>query len=124
MAERVFGDSMRMRDPAQQKRKKARAAVNAPGEFKIKGHPDFLGCTIADVGAGGLHLLTRSSLYVGDNLTVRFQMNGSPFECQATVTRSLGKAIGVQFENLTVEDEDRLQAFIHSALLERERKKP
>ena len=31
---------------------------------------------------------------------------------------------GVQFESLTPEDEERLQAFIHTALLERERKKP
>jgi len=124
MGDKVFGDRMRMRDPAQQKRKKARAAVNAPGEFKIKGHAEFLACTIADVGAGGLHLLTRSSLYVGDQLTIKFQMNGAPFESAATVTRSLGKAIGVQFENLTPEDEARLQEFIHAALLERERKKP
>lgn len=124
MGERVFGDRMVMRDPAQQKRKKARASVNVAGEFKIKGHAEFLPCTIADVGAGGLHLLTRSSLFQGDFLTVRFPMAGSTFECNGVVTRSLGKAIGIQFENLPPEAEHRLQEFIHSALLERERKKP
>lgn len=116
--------AVRLRAPNQQKRKKARAQVNLPADFQILGHHEFLPCSLADIGSGGLALITRSSLYIGDKLKVRFKIAESPFEGQCVVVRVVGKAVGVQFENLSPADEDRLQDFIHRVFLERERKKP
>jgi len=123
-ARSLFNDSIKMRDPSQQKRKKARRSVNVPAECQIVGHSDFMPCTLTDVGAGGLSLVTRSSLYVGDKVNVRFKMGETNFDSEGAVVRVLGKAVGIQFENLAETDLDRLQDFIHRAFKDRERKKP
>ncbi|MCE9600199.1 MAG: PilZ domain-containing protein [Spirochaetia bacterium] len=124
MGESTFNDSLKIRDPSQQKRKKARTAVNIPCEFKLAGQTDFLECLLTDVGAGGVSIVTKSSLYVGDKVDVQFKMGHSPFRALGSVVRVIGKSVGLQFDSLPDGEVHRLQEFIHQAFKDRDRKKP
>jgi len=110
----LFDDSIKLRDPSQQKRKKARTPVNIPGEFMLEGRTDSYPCTITDLGTGGMSFIGKSSLYVGDKLNMRFKIKTMIVEIGVSVIRASGKSIGVQITSISEEDLDRIQDYIHS----------
>ena len=118
----LFNDSLRMRDPSQQKRKKARTQVNLDGQFHLKGQKEKNQVNLTDLGAGGLSFVSRTTLYPGDNLTIQFKLNKEILEVEATVIRTAGKNFGVQFINPSEQLVQKIQEYIHSSFFEKEKK--
>lgn len=117
----LFDDSMRMRDPAQQKRKKARAPVNRGGEFAV-GAGSYQECTVNDIGTGGLSFATRSALYPGDSIRIRVKLGEKFMDLPAMVARSSGKTVAAVFDELSEDQVITIQEYIHQSFFERDRK--
>ncbi|GIX41958.1 MAG: hypothetical protein KatS3mg129_1691 [Leptospiraceae bacterium] len=61
------------RDPSKQKRKNARIRVpNIPATFILEGLNKEYECQILDIGTGGLGISTKTLLYPGDKIRIRF----------------------------------------------------
>ena len=118
-----FNESLNVRDKAQQKRKKARATTNINGEFQLDGKGDPIPCLLTDLGTGGLSMQSKTTLYEGDKVLVRFRLGASMLQLNAVVTRLSGKNVGVQFANLGEDQMEALQAYIHTAYFEKDKKK-
>ena len=119
-----FNDSLRFRDPAQQKRKKARAQINAEAEYALSNSGGYQSCQPVDIGIGGLSFTSRSTLYQGDRLSVRFRLLERPVEFQAEVSRVSGKYVGVAFIDPPEEQLEIIQKYIHSNFFDKDKKKP
>lgn len=119
-----FNDSLRFRDPAQQKRKKARAQIEAEGEFAIGDSPSYQSCQMVDIGIGGLSFSSRSTLYQGDRVKVRFRIMDRQMEFEGEVSRTSGKYVGVAFLNPSEEQLELIQKYIHTNFFDKDRKKP
>ncbi len=120
----LFNDSLKMRDSAQQKRKKARLNVNIPGEYRLEGQSEYYPCQLSDLGAGGLSLLSKGTLYSGDQLHIRFRMDQRSIEIRGVAVRVSGKSVGIQYQDVSEEEISAIQDFIHSSFFEKEKKKP
>jgi hypothetical protein len=120
-----FDDSVKIRDAARQKRKKARTTVSIPAEFLVQGQERSIECTVTDLGTGGLSINTRSTMYAGDRLEVRMRLGQHPVTVEGTVVRVAGKSVGVQFEGVSEERLEIIQQFIHTRFFDkRDPKKP
>jgi len=125
MADRsLFNDSIRIIDPSQQKRKKARAQLEQDAQFYLQGKKETVPCTLTDLGTGGLSFISKSTLYTGDKLTVRFKVKTRTLEIPSVVVRVAGKSSGVQFTEISEQDLALIQDFIHTSFFEKEKKKP
>lgn len=120
----LFNDSMQMRDSSQQKRKKARVAINMPAEYCLAAQSEFFPCVLTDVGAGGLSMTCKGNLYQGDQVKVRFKLNTRVVEMQALVIRVNGKAVGLQYSGASEEQISAIQHFIHTTFFDKDKKKP
>lgn len=118
-----FNESLNVRDKAQQKRKKARAITNINGEFHLNGKDEAIPCLITDLGTGGLSMQSRTTLYDGDQVVVRFRLGPNYMQLAANVSRLSGKNVGLQFTNPDEKQMEALQAYIHTAYFEKDKKK-
>ncbi len=118
-----FNDSMSMRDPSQQKRKKARAQVNITGEFTLDGSDSLQPCTITDIGTGGLSFISKSTLYEGDKIKVHFKLGSLKMELDTAITRTIGKTAGAQFQAISTEQLEQIQDYIHKAFFDKDKSK-
>ncbi|MBI3395595.1 MAG: PilZ domain-containing protein [Spirochaetia bacterium] len=124
MAEKsLFNESMKVRDPSQQKRKRARTVLDKEAEFKMKGGQESVACTLTDVGTGGLSFVTKAGLYQGDLITISFQLVKRKIHIPCKVVRVSGKAVGAEYDGVSEEDLADIQEYIHSAFFEKDRKK-
>ncbi|MEQ8349872.1 MAG: PilZ domain-containing protein [Leptospiraceae bacterium] len=119
-----FNESLHFRDPAQQKRKKARAQIQAEAEFALNNSGGFQTCQLVDIGIGGLSFTSRSTLYQGDRLSIRFRLLERQVEFGGEVSRVSGKYVGMAFIEPAEEDLELIQKYIHSNFFDKERKKP
>ena len=119
-----FNDSLHFRDPAQQKRKKARAQIQADAEFCMQGNPTWHACQLVDIGIGGLSFTSRSTLYQGDKVQIRFKLLDQHVEFEGEVSRVSGKYVGLAFLNPDEELLERIQHYIHTNFFDKDRKKP
>lgn len=120
----MFNDSLKMRDSAQQKRKKARMTVNLAGEYRLESQSEYYPCQLSDLGAGGLSLLSKGTVYSGDQLRIRFRMDQRTVEIRGVVVRVNGKAVGVQYVDVSEEEIASIQDYIHQTFFEKDKKKP
>lgn len=120
----LFNDSIQVRDPAQQKRKRARTNVNFEAEFAVAGGGTLSPCVLTDVGTGGLSFTTRAGLYKGDRIEVHFVVGGKKVVIPGEVVRVAGKTVAMEYRDAGNEALDAVQNFIHAAFFEKDRKKP
>jgi hypothetical protein len=118
-----FNDSLRFRDPAQQKRKKARAPIEMEAEFTLKAGQEWQKCQLVDIGIGGLSFTSRSTLYQGDAVHMRFRLLQQPVELQGEVSRVSGKYIGIAFLDPDESYLELIQKYIHTNFFDKEKKK-
>ena len=118
-----FDDRLQVRDSDKQKRRQARTNLNLEGTFTMPGDGVPGPCTLLDIGTGGLSFLTRSSLYLGDALSLRFKLSGHELVASGTVSRVSGKTVGVQFTGLGAAELELIQSFIHDTFFEKDPRK-
>ncbi len=120
----LFNSSVQMRDPAQQKRKRARTNVNLEAEFAVAGNSIPSPCLLTDVGTGGLSFTSRAGLYKGDKIHVIFTVNKEKVSIPGEVVRVTGKTVAMEYRDASPEALDAVQNFIHAAFFTKESKKP
>ena len=118
-----FDDRLQLRDADQQKRRQARTNLNLEGTFTMAAGGEPVPCTLLDLGTGGLSFLTRSTLYLGDQVSVRCKVAGRELDVSGTVSRVSGKTVGMQFSGLASAQMEQIQAFIHVAFFEKDPRK-
>lgn len=115
-----FNNSLQMRDASQQKRKKARSRVSLAGEYRIEGKNDPVECQIVDLGTGGVSMMTKATMYVGDRIRIRMRLGPSPLDVAGVVIRVSGKTLGIQFEKVSEEQMALIQQYIHQAFFDKD----
>ncbi|MFN3603785.1 MAG: PilZ domain-containing protein [Leptonema sp. (in: bacteria)] len=102
------------RDTKKQQRKNARIRLtNLLGTFFLVSEKKEYECQILDLGTGGLGLSTKTLLYPGDKIIVKFWLEDQMFELPSIVSRVSGKNVGVIFENIQNKEIEKIQSFIH-----------
>lgn len=106
-----FGDFQK---PSKQQRKNARIRINnLIGSFTLNNQSRENECRILDIGTGGLGIETKTLLYPGDKIIIRFWLEENNFELPCVVSRVSGKNAGVVFENISEEIIAKIQNYIH-----------
>ena len=118
-----FNDSLNFRDTAQQKRKKARAQIDAEAEFAIGNSDAYQTCHLVDIGIGGLSFSSRSTLYQGDRVKIRFRLLDRMVTFEGEVSRTSGKYVGLAFLDPDEEKLELIQKYIHTNFFDKDRKK-
>ncbi|MBP9886856.1 MAG: PilZ domain-containing protein [Leptospiraceae bacterium] len=110
----LFNQSFTVFDPKKQKRKKARVRLSTPGCFFLNSHSHRVNnCHLVDLGTGGLTIQSGSTLYIGDRITVEFQLNSQTLKIQGVVARATGKDYVVRYEELPQFETSVIQDYIH-----------
>ncbi len=100
--------------PSKQQRKNARIRItNLIGNFVFHNQNKENECTILDIGTGGLGIETKTLLYPGDKIIVKFWLEDTIFELPCIVSRVSGKNAGVIYDNVSEEIIVKIQNFIH-----------
>ena len=68
---------------------------------------------MVDLGTGGLTIQSGSTLYIGDRITVEFQLNSQTLKIQGVVARATGKDYVVRYEELPQFETSVIQDYIH-----------
>lgn len=103
-----------LRSPSKQQRKNARIRVtNITGTFILQNQNKEYECQILDIGTGGLGISSKTLLYPGDKIIVKFWLEDKNFELPSVVSRVSGKNIGLIFDNVPTEMINQIQNFIH-----------
>lgn len=113
-----FNESLHMRDASRQKRKMARTTVSLSGEYLVGADERPVECSITDIGTGGLSMLTKTSMYVGDAVRVRLRLGSESLELAGQVVRVTGKTVGVQFTSIQEEHLEKIQDYIHTTFFQ------
>jgi hypothetical protein len=96
-----------------QKRKKARVKTNIEGFYFLNKTPRSIPCTVIDMGTGGLTIQSGTVLYVGDKLTVHFNLEHYPLKISGEVGRISGKNSVLRFDDLPENELHVIQTYIH-----------
>ncbi|MCS7205798.1 MAG: PilZ domain-containing protein [Leptospiraceae bacterium] len=105
------------RDPSKQKRRHARIAVsNLQGTFLVEGSGQEHDCSILDIGTGGMGISSKTLLYPGERIKMRFWLENQEFEIPGIVSRVSGKNVGIIYDNPPQDVIMKIQNFIHSKL--------
>lgn len=116
-----FDERLQLRDADKQKRKQARTGLREEAVLRVGQQPQAHPCTLVDIGTGGLSLLTKQTLYVGDVVEIECSLATKKLALSGTVARVSGKNVGVQFNKLSDEDLSTIQHFIHETFFQKER---
>ncbi len=108
----IFSSAYSTYPANKQKRKKARIAVDIEGLLEISGHPAS-DCRITSLGPGGMTLVVRTTVYLGDLVNIRFVVGMSQLNIECEVVRTTGKEVGLKFRLLSDEDEQKIQSLIY-----------
>lgn len=123
-AKQLFNNSFTVFDQKKQKRKKARVRLSTPGAYSLMNQKGKLSnCHLVDLGTGGLTIQAASPLYVGDRLTVEFQLDGKVLRITGTVARATGKDYVIRYEELPPFETGVIQEYIHKVFFKDEKKK-
>ena len=113
-AKQLFNQSFTVFDAKKQKRKKARVRLSTPGSFYLNTHKHRVNnCHLVDLGTGGLTIQSGSILYIGDGITVEFELNNQKLRIPGVVARATGKHYVVRYEELPPFETDIIQDYIH-----------
>ncbi|MCB1175752.1 MAG: PilZ domain-containing protein [Leptospiraceae bacterium] len=123
MSSSFFNDSLHMRDSNQQKRKQARANARIEATFLLDGQNQEHSCSVSDLGTGGMSILSKSTLYMGDKIRVQLKVATRMLDISCEVVRVSGKSVGLRFVEISPENLERIQEFIHSSFFSPEQKK-
>lgn len=123
-SKQLFNQSFTVFDPKKQKRKKARVRLSAPGLFYLNIHKNKpSNCHLVDLGTGGLTLQSGSPLYIGDRITVEFQLTGKSLKIPGVVARATGKDYVVRYEELPALETEVIQDYIHKVFFRDDKSK-
>ncbi len=123
-ARQLFNQSFTVFDPKKQKRKKARVRLNTPGAFYLNSNKQRLtNCHLVDLGTGGLTIQVGSPLYIGDRITVEFQLNSQVLKISGVVARATGKDYVVRYEELPPFESGVIQDYIHKVFFRDDKNK-
>lgn len=123
MSSNFYNESLNIRDASQQKRKQARTQSSLSGEFVLIGQNTSHPCVVTDIGTGGLSIQTKSTLYDGDQITIRIRLKGKLMSIDADVARVSGKNIGLKIRNMSEAEITSIQDFIHDNFFSKDKKK-
>jgi hypothetical protein len=96
-----------------QKRKKARVRTNIEGFYFLNKTPRSIPCNVIDLGTGGLTIQSGTVLYVGDKVTVLFNLENHPLKISGEIGRISGKNAVVRFDDLPPQELNVIQTYIH-----------
>ncbi len=120
----LFNQSFTVFDAKKQKRKKARVRLSTPGAFYLSTNKNRMtNCQLVDLGTGGLTIQAGSPLYIGDRITVEFQLNSQVLKITGVVARATGKDYVVRYEELPAFETGVIQDFIHKVFFRDEKGK-
>lgn len=106
-----------IRDPNRQRRKHARIRVNnLKATFQIQGSNKEYDCVILDLGTGGIGIESKTLLYPGDRVIIKFWLQNRYYEIPSMVSRVSGKVAGLVFENPESEAIGNIQSYIHEQI--------
>ncbi len=94
-----------------------RISVNIPATYVLKGH-EAEG-KIVDISSGGIGMEVRQIFLVGDLIQIHFPTDVGQIDFWGIVRRISGNTIGIQFEEISKEQEENLENFVSSLLHER-----
>ena len=77
-----------------------------------------------DIGIGGLSFTSRSTLYQGDRVHIRFRLMERSVEFDGEVSRVSGKYVGLAFLDPSEDHLELIQKYIHSNFFDKDKKKP
>ena len=113
-AKQLFNQSFTVFDPKKQKRKKARVRLSTAGIYFLNSHKHRVNnCHLVDLGTGGLTIQSGSILYIGDSITVEFELNNQKLRIPGVVARATGKDYVVRYEELPEFETGIIQDYIH-----------
>ena len=123
-SKQLFNQSFTVFDQKKQKRKKARVRLSTPGAFYLNTQKNKMtNCHLVDLGTGGLTIQAGSPLYIGDRITVEFQLNSQTLRIPGVVARATGKDYVVRYDELPPFETDVTQDYIHKVFFKDDKKK-
>jgi hypothetical protein len=120
----LFNQSFTVFDAKKQKRKKARVRLSTPGAYYLNTQKNRMNnCHLVDLGTGGLTIQAGSPLYIGDRITVEFQLNSQTLKIPGVVARATGKDYVVRYDELPAFETEVIQDYIHKVFFRDDKSK-
>lgn len=120
MEQKKISTSGEFINPSKQRRQNARIRLtNLTGTFILQNQNKEYECQILDIGTGGLGISTKTLLYPGDKIIVKFWLEDKIFELPSVVSRVSGKNVGLIYDNVSAEMINQIQTFIHKNIFQK-----
>lgn len=98
-----------------------RIPVNIPATYSLKGHESE--GKIVDISSNGLGMEVRQIFVIGDLIRIQFATTTDAVDFWGIVRRISGGTIGIQFEEISKENEEKIEEFVNDLLREKNLRK-
>ena len=103
-------------EPKDVERKGFRLTLNLKAQYRRVGDIEFRDCYIINISETGMAIETKTHFSQGDKLEIIFSLRREQSSFKGIVAYSLGKEVGLQFEEFSEEARENLRKYVQSTM--------